>query len=355
MSTLDKIDDEPIAAWQRGIRADALMRKQFPPLRYVVDGYITEGLTILAGAPKLGKSWMALNVAFAVATGETAFGTVQSEHGDVLYLALEDNQRRLQSRLQTMGYNTAPDRLTFCTQWPTLAEGAVDEIAQWADSTAKPTLVVIDVLAKVRDATSGRDNAYDADYRPVAALQELAGLKNVAILVVHHTRKMGADDPFDCVSGTRGLTGAADTVLVLEKDHANGRAVLYGRGRDIAEIETAVELDGECGTWRVLGDAGRVAKTIEQQEILDLLKNVGEPMKLAEIAEALGKSKPNVSKMLRKMVDQGLVTKTATGSYTSVNLVNLVNDTASGLTVFTELTACLSCDGEGCEWCEGGS
>lgn len=136
---------------------------------------------------------------------------------------------------------------------------------------------------------------------------------------------MGADDPFDCVSGTRGLTGAADTVLVLEKDHANGRAVLYGRGRDIAEIETAVELDGECGTWRVLGDAGQLARTIEQQEILGILEDAREPMQLAEIAEALGKTKPNVNKMLSKLLLQGLVRKLATGVYVTVKTVNPVN------------------------------
>jgi biotin operon repressor len=320
-----------------------------------VQDYVAEGLSVLAGAPKLGKSWWALNVAVAVAANEPAFGSVRCEAGDVLYLALEDNQRRLQSRLRFMGCDTPPERLTFCTQWPTLADGAVKQIADWADNVARPTLVIVDVLAKVRDASNGRDSAYDTDYRTLTGLQELAGQRNIAIVALHHTRKLDADDPFDSVSGTRGLTGAADTVLVLKKDHATGRTILYGRGRDIAEIETAFELDGEHGTWRVLGEPRRVAKTIEQQEIQNLLEDVGEPMKLAEIAEALGKSKPNVSKMLCKMVEQGIVTKTATGSYASVKTVNPVDETASELTAFTELTACPSCDGQGCGWCGGGS
>lgn len=303
------------AAWQCGISADALMKKHFPPLRYIVEGYVAEGLTILAGAPKLGKSWMALNVAVAVATGDPAFGTVHCEPGDVLYLALEDNQRRLQSRLLVMGCRKAPDRLTFCTQWPTLAEGAVDEIARWADSVAKPTLVVVDVLAKVRDATSGRDNAYDADYRPITALQQLAGERNIAIVVIHHTRKQDSDDPFDSVSGTRGLTGAADTVLVLKKEHSSGRTVLYGRGRDVAEIETVFELDARLGRWRVLGEAAEIGRTDERGAILEVLKDADQPMSPKEVSDLLGKKPDAVRQTMTRMVHAGEIVKLGRGLY----------------------------------------
>jgi hypothetical protein len=346
-----------LPAFRRGISAAALMAKTFPPIRFIMRGYIAEGLTVLAGAPKARKSWMMLDVAQAVASGECAFGTVPCERGDVLFLALEDNQRRLQDRLNKMGVIAPPEGLTFCTTWPT-GDEAVQEIEAWAQGAENPVLVVVDVLARVREFT-GREASYEADYRCLTALQDLASRRNFAVVVIHHTRKAGADDPFDEVSGTRGLTGAADTVLVLRRENTGGastRATLYGRGRDIPEIETALEFSDENCRWRALGEAWQVADTVEQQEILDLLHDAGEPLRLAEIAEALGKSKPNVAKMLRKMVEAMLVTKPATGFYAPVKTVNPVNGEVvglSGLTALTEFTACPRCKGEGCAWCGG--
>ncbi len=320
-------EDAPRPAYMRGITAVELMGKTFPPFRWIVHGYVVEGLTLLAGAPKARKSWMMLDVAHAVATGGYALGTAHCEHGDVLYLALEDNQRRLQDRLRKMGVTEPPERLRFCTEWPT-GDDAVAQIEAWAHSVEKPVLAVVDVLARVRDFT-GRDPSYEADYRALVALHDLATRLGLAIVVIHHTRKRGADDPFDEVSGTRGLTGAADTVLVIKRDNTGGpsfRATLYGRGRDIPEIETAIEFIDEDYRWKILGEAGQVADTVEQQQILDALHDAGEPMKLADIAEALGKSKSNVANMLRKMLDAGLILKPATGCYTPMKTVNPMND-----------------------------
>lgn len=344
---------QPLPAWKRGISASALMIKVFEPLRYVVDGYIAEGLTVLAGAPKARKSWMMLDASHAVASEGRAFGSVKCEHGDVLFLALEDNQRRLQDRLRKMGVSAPPERLTLCFEWPT-GDHAVAEIEAWAHHAENPVLVVVDVLARVREFT-GREASYEADYRALVALQDLATKLSIAIVVVHHTRKSGADDPFDEVSGTRGLTGAADTVLVIRRDSSGGpstRATLYGRGRDIPEIETSIEFSEETFRWKVLGDSWLVADTVERQQILDLLHDVGEPMKLADIAEALGKGKPNVSNMLRKMVADMLVLKPATGVYAPVKAMNPVNQGWAHSPHSSDSSLCLRCDGEGCGWCE---
>jgi len=342
-----------LPAFKRGISAAALMGKVFPPIRYIVAGMIAEGLTVLAGAPKARKSWMMLDVANAAAGDGKAFGSIPTEHGDVLFLALEDNQRRLQDRLRKMGVDAPPARLTFCTDWPT-GDQAVEEIEAWARGCEKPVLAVVDVLARVREFT-GREASYEADYRALIALQDLATRLGIAIVVVHHTRKAGADDPFDEVSGTRGLTGAADTTLVLRRDTTGGpsfRATLYGRGRDIPEIETAIEFcDGDY-RWKVLGEAWRVADTVEQQEILDLLAAADEPMKLAEIADALGKSKSNVANMLKKMLAAALIVKPATGCYAPVKTVNTMNGESALSSLSSNSSAdCTRCDGEGCTWC----
>lgn len=350
-------EDMPRPAYLRGVSARALMAMHFDPIRYVVAGYVVEGLTVLAGAPKARKSWMVLEMAVASASGGYALGSAACERGDVLFLGLEDNRRRLQDRLRKMGVTDPPERLKLCTEWPT-GDDAVAQIEAWANSVEHPVLVVIDVLARVREFT-GREATYEADYRALLALQDLAGRLNLAIVVVHHTRKMGADDPFDEVSGTRGLTGAADTVLVVRRDNSGGpsfRATLYGRGRDIPEIETAIEFGSDDYRWKALGEAWKIAATVEQQEILDLLGGTDEPLKLADIADALDKSKPNVSKMLRKLVDSGMVTKPATGSYAvkTANPVNPDNDPEAPLTGLTGFTDCVRCDGDGCAWCQTG-
>ena len=314
---------ETLPAWRAGVSASALMAKQFPPIRYVVRDYLPEGLSLLAGAPKIGKSWWALNVAYAVAAGVPAFGSVAVQAGDVLYLALEDNPRRLQNRLRIMSLDDAPERLTFCTQWPTIGEGAVAEIEAWMDAVRRPTLVVVDVLAKVRDATGGRDNAYEGDYAAMVGLQELAGRSGLAVMALHHTRKMDADSPFDTVSGTRGLTGAADTILVLKKETATGRTVLFGTGRDIAEIETAFELQSDNGTWKVLGAASELGRTDEREAILSTLRKAGKPQSAQEVADMIGKPTSTVRRTLNRMAGADEIEKPSRGLFACLNGPNV--------------------------------
>lgn len=312
-----------VPAYMHGISASALMAKSFPPIRFVVQGYVAEGLTLLAGAPKIGKSWMALNVAVAVASGAAAFGGAPCEAGDVLYLALEDNHRRLQRRLRTMGVAEPPERLTFCTAWPSLAQGAVNEIEAWADSVEVPALVIVDVLAKVRDGAEGREKAYEADYRALSGLQALASTRNLAIVALHHTRKLDADDPFDSVSGTRGLTGAADTVLVLKRDNGTARTVLYGRGRDVEEVETAFEFDRNSGTWLALGAAAELGRTAERDDVLRVLMSAAKPMDAKEITDRLGKNYEATRRLLSRMFNDGEIEKEKRGLYTCLNGPNV--------------------------------
>lgn len=340
-------EDAPKPAYLKGITADALMAKTFPPIRYVVHGYIAEGLTVLAGPPKSRKSWLMLDVALAVSGDGHAMGSAACEHGEVLYLALEDNERRLQSRMRKMGVTKPPERLRFCTNW-SVGNDAVAEIEAWARDAENPVLAVVDVLARVREYT-GRDASYEADYRALVALHELATRLGLAIVVVHHTRKASAEDPFDEVSGTRGLTGAADTTLVVLRDNTGGssvRATLYGRGRDIPEIETAIEFDDDTCRWKVLGEAWKVADTAEQQEILNILDR---PMKVKEVAELVGKSVANVSKLLGKLMRAGLVSNPSFGCYAPVELVEAVEVEHEGAsTISTTSTTCLRCAGESC-------
>ncbi|SEH69632.1 AAA family ATPase [Paracoccus alkenifer] len=292
------------------ISASDLQTEEFPPLRYAVDGYLAEGLTLLAGKPKIGKSWMALDFAMAVATGDVALGSVKCRQGPVLYCALEDNHRRLQRRMRQLygAVDHWPPGLHFATQVRRLSDGLVDDLRDWIEAH-RPKLVIIDTFAGVRP--QNRREGYDADYAALSPLQELAGQKGIAILVIHHLRKMLGDDPFDMISGTTGLTGAVDTAFVLHRGKQG--VTLYGRGREIEEMEQAVEFVG--GMWKMLGDAAEVRRSEERSTILEILEGSDDPMGPKEIADALGWKVDNVKQLLFKMHKDGEIKKKGRGQY----------------------------------------
>src|SRR6516164_373352 len=251
-------------AWKVGsFSAKELQKMTFPPLYWIVPQIIpAEGVTLLCSKPKFGKSWLACDLCIACTTDGFTLGTVNPAQGNVLYLALEDSKRRLQRRmtklLPTFG-SAWPDKLLLKTEWRRLHEGGVDDIRAWYAHTksmgGKPILVVIDVLAKVRKPVGNRQ-LYEADYAALADLTKLANELGLAIVVVHHTRKMPADDLMETVSGSYGMTGAADTILVLALKACG--VILDIRGRDVESAELAIEFNKDTCRWRVLGNATEV-------------------------------------------------------------------------------------------------
>jgi hypothetical protein len=285
--------------------------KKFPPLRFIVEGFIVEGCTLLAGKPKLGKSWLMLDMALATSLGRYCLGNVKRDQGGVLYLALEDNERRLQKRIEKLlgaSFTEWPAGCLFATEWPRANEGGIQDIQEWIKRTENPRLIVVDVLAMFRPTTGSRETLYEADYGAIKGLQALASEFHVAIVIVHHTRKSGSEaDPFEKVSGTLGLSGAADTTIVLDRD-GHG-STLYSRGRDIEEIEKAVTFDPKTYRWTIIGEASEVRQTDERSAILGLLKEADEPMSPSDVANALGLRQNNVKQLLFKMAKAGEVVK----------------------------------------------
>ena len=298
------------------VSATALRAMTFDPVRFVVPGYLAEGLTLLAGRPKLGKSWLMLDMAIAVAAGGESLG-VKCTRGEVLYIALEDNLRRLRSRLDQLMPTgvTLPSGLHFVVEWPRASAGGLSLIEVWLGEHPSARLIIIDVLAAFRDPRNGNEQLYDGDYKALKGLQELAIRAGVAIVVVHHTRKSGSEagDPFEKVSGTLGLSGAADSVIVLDREGTG--CTLYGRGRDIPEFEVAVEFDRRACRWIALGRADEVRRTDERKAILDELKQADEPLSPNEIAGATGMRQVNVRKLLSKMCRAGEVLKRGRARY----------------------------------------
>ena len=294
-----------------------LMKEDLPPVRWAVPGILPEGLSLLAGKPKLGKSWLALGLAVAKASGGVALGKIPVDRGEVLYLALEDNRRRLQNRLRkVLDGNPAPEGLHIATEWARVDEGGAEDMDDWLAVHPDAGLVVVDILKVVRPSVSGNRGIYDADYEALQSMQRLAGAHGVSILVVHHTRKMAASDPVDEVSGSTGLSGGADGIMVLKRDRGKADAYLHVTGREVEEeAELALRWDAKLASWTLAGDAEEYRLSQERRSLLEALGAAGGGMAPREIAEALGKSVGSVKVLLGEMVKAGQVSNPSYGKY----------------------------------------
>ena len=307
----------PIVSSRTEWNAAELLNTTFPDLKWAVPGLVPEGLSLLVGAPKVGKSYLALNLAVAVARGEKALGEIDCDSGDTLYLALEDSPRRLRTRLEdVLGTGPVPSRLTVITaeEWR-----GIDQVKVWLRHHPEARLVVIDILARVRD-DQPEGNAYRNDYKALLPYLELARKYQVAIVVLHHDRKMKAEDWLEGVSGTNGLTGAADTILMLQRRRGADKGRLFITGRDVEEDERAAAFDPPNGGWSLLpGSVLEYNLTPERQLILQAVRD--EPgLTPTQIAERTGISQATVKHLVRKMVNtvngvNGLLTDDGRGHY----------------------------------------
>ena len=282
---------------------------EFDPVRWIVPDFLTEGCTILAGRPKLGKSWLALDWAVAVARGGASLDR-KCTQGDALYAALEDNARRMQSRLRKVTTGGEwPERLRLLLdgELARANDGGLHWTREWLRAQEAPRLVIIDTLARVRDSKSRDDGNYEADYAAVTPWKALADEFAVAVVLVHHVRKMAAEDPLETVSGTNGLTGAADAVLVLNRDGQG--CTLSGRGRDLEEYQHAVSFDRLSGRWSALGDAVDVRRSDERVDLLAELASATEDLTPTDLAERLCKRTPAIKMMLGRMAKAGEVAR----------------------------------------------
>lgn len=237
------------------VAASDLLAMEFPDLRWAIDGILPEGAAVLAAAPKIGKSWMVDDWALAIAEGSRAMGSVKVDAGQVLLLPLEDSQRRMQSRLRTLlGDRALPkDRLDIAFDWPRFGAGFEDQVEAWVSSHADARLVVVDTLAKVRPQQRSNRQLYEVDYEDLSVLAAIVKAKpGLALVAVHHDRKAEAADFLDSVSGSHGITGAADTVLVLRRSRGSADAVLHVTGRDVEEDDHALRFS--AGHWELTGD-----------------------------------------------------------------------------------------------------
>ena len=233
------------------IDGETLIDTRLPKHSFCVETLLPEGISMLGGAPKVGKSWMVLLLALQVAKGDPLWN-LPTKQGTVLYLALEDSLSRLQDRLNRLT-DEAPASLYFATTAGTIGDELCMQISKFILEHPDTVLVIIDTFQIVRN--NGVETSYANDYEEVRALKLLADEKKISLLLVHHLRKQGDTYALNKLSGTTGISGAMDAVFILDqsKRYANC-ATLFCTGRDIENREIELQLKKETCKWELKSD-----------------------------------------------------------------------------------------------------
>lgn len=250
------------------VDGETLMDMKLPPTKFCVETLLPQGISILGGAPKIGKSWMVLDLCVRIAKGE-AIWNLSTQKGTTLYLCLEDPLNRIQQRL-CMLTDEVPENAYFATVAGTLADGLCEQIRNFVSEHPDTVLVAIDTFQIVR--TSNTDTSYANDYDDVRKMKQLADELSISILLVHHLRKQGDSDPLNKISGTTGISGAMDAIFVLDKSKRNAdTATLVCTGRDIEYREMEMRLSKDNCVWNLVSDSLENPKMILPDEMVSLV------------------------------------------------------------------------------------
>jgi hypothetical protein len=315
------------------ISAYDLDRKSFAALNWIVEDILPEGCFILAGKPKSRKSWAATHIARCVAMGKPVFGqyTVNaklvsgkttSTPARVLYLDLESNERRMQSRLRQMDTGEEASKIfDIATEWSRGTQ-AVDDLEAYLMKYPDTALIVVDILENIRAPREKNAHPYSEDYDAVKPLNVLAEKYHCAILVIHHTRKSKGDDVFDEISGTTGLYGGVAGMYILQRMAADEKYTeLHVRGRDIAmDDKRLLSWNEQFAHHELAGDIETINATKLQRIILEALDNNARLMP-KQIAGLIGKAENATWNALKRMKELGMVKQDSTGKYLSVKPV----------------------------------
>lgn len=304
------------------INAKELSIKDLPKPYIIVKNLISQGFVIVAGQPKLGKSWFALDLCCCVCNGHSFLG-FETTKSACLYLALEDSYSRLKERMKKiLDGKDFPENLHLAIKCEPLNEGLIDELEQKLKEYPDIKLIVIDTLQKIRGVQGKNQNSYDYDYKEIGKLKDFADKHKICILAIHHLRKMkDHSDPFNNISGTTGITGAADTSIVLYKDDfKDSNTIFVTESRDFESIQKILIFDHY--KWNVIGDYDGLDKELEKlsystdpivSTINNLLKENPEGLEISssellkKIIETTGvKPKQKKSNSLTKHINEKL-------------------------------------------------
>lgn len=298
--------------------AEELMQEDLPPLRFMIDRILPEGLTLLAGKPKTGKTFLALQLATDVADRRKVFDVWPTSSGTVIYYALEDGFRRIQDRLKKiLRGRKAPRNLHILTELPRLDNGGLNLLEEEVKRNSGVCFVIIDTFAAVRPHSSrGKKSFFEEDYSALKGPQTLANKYGFSVLVVHHMRKGEASDRFDQVSGTLGLNAAVDNIWILGHSRGRADAVLQVTGRDLEEGEWVLNFKRDLGQWKLAEGAPEdYQRTTARQAIIEVIRRAKIPLGPKDVAKEIKKSDQAVRKLMTEMAKSGELQKSDRGKY----------------------------------------
>lgn len=301
--------------------------QEFPPLGWIVPGLIAEGCGLLVAPPKIGKSWLALDIGLGVAAGGKVLGKLDVTPRPVLYLALEDGHRRMQSRCRVLlGGGDIPAGFEYAIDFADKVE-VMAVLGFWLD--AHPDgLVMLDTLGKVMDPARNGQTTYERDYKIVGDVKKATDAHpGSGAIIVHHTRKAGSGDFMDDTSGTNGLNGAADWTINVKRPRANPDGQLLVTGRDVGDGDYAVKFDG--GVWTLDGDdlvraawqagaaqaSSGLKKDSDRARVVALVAEHPEGLRPRDVAERFGWEGKRATNTLSKLTDAGRIRRMAPGMY----------------------------------------
>lgn len=242
--------------------ARELVAAELPQMEYIVDVIIAKGLVVLTAKSKIGKSWLALQLAVAVANGSDFLG-FNTTQGDVLYIDLENTESLTQSRLTTvLNGSDPPDNLVIVNDYSTMRDSFISDITEYIESHHKLSLVIVDVFQKIKKPKRANESDYDDIYENFTPLKELADKYNISLMLIMHNRKMeDPTDPFSNALGSSAIMGASDQMLVIQKkDRKDVDATLSITGRTVISGEYAIRFNEHFCKWEMLGNAREIAE-----------------------------------------------------------------------------------------------
>ena len=289
---------------------DALALAEFPDIKWAIPELIPEGLTILAGRAKSGKSWLALNIAVAVGLGDKALGNIECQKGDVLVLSLEDPPRRLAQRIKAvLQGREGPRNVEFFPAWPRMGDGGIEDIERWLAHHKSARMVVIDLWVRFCPERERGADIYREDYKALMPLKTLADKHHVAVVLLHHENKMGQ------IGGTVAMSGTPDTILTLKREKGDKHGILGVEGREVEGDDLALEFDGQTGTWIKLGSEADFRETEQRRQVLKALADFPQGVAPGPLAEHLGIKAVTMRSKLKRLLDSGKIVKYANGLY----------------------------------------
>ena len=251
------------------IDGETLMDMRIKPISFCIDSLLPQGVSLLCGAPKIGKSWLVLDWCVRIAKGEEVWD-FKTAKGTTLYLCLEDNLSRIQQRLNEITDEVSCN-VFFATSSRSMSDGLAEQIESFVAEHKDTVLVVIDTFQMIR--SKNKDTTYANDYQEIEELKRLSDNLKISLLLVHHLRKQGDNDPLNKISGTTGISGAVDTTFILDKSkRSQNNATMICTGRDIEYRELELNFSKDNHIWDLVSDSGESPEILLPDEMIQLIE-----------------------------------------------------------------------------------